>query len=225
MGTEAGEPLSFILHRKEIERQACGGLFFWGVGNPMGAGLMELKARVSEPMVLFSEMLCKPAARDAAPSGLLLWLSYMNDKNEEADLPIGSLITSRRTTASGRPKSVHYALVCASDRPLCSEPVGQLHARNLVNIVSGRPVGSTQVTAAVQHSHQYGTKGAKYTINFAAQLRGPGQVRLVRFVELERNDLVESREAADRGDVRVWQESVRKLKQRLTHATRIGTAS
>ena len=36
MGADAGEPLSHIIVRKEAERTAGAGEFWWGLGTPLG---------------------------------------------------------------------------------------------------------------------------------------------------------------------------------------------
>jgi hypothetical protein len=48
-GTEAGEPIEQILERKEAERIATGGVFFWGIGNAVGRSISELVRRTDEP--------------------------------------------------------------------------------------------------------------------------------------------------------------------------------
>jgi hypothetical protein len=212
MGTEAGEHLSSIVRRKELERRACGGMFFWGVGNPMGAGLAALRGHAPEPTVVFSAMKSKPASADETPSGLLLWLSYIDGCDRETELPACSLVTSRSVTVGGRPKEVHYALVCSTQATICTEPVGDLDAGQLVNVLSGRPVGSTQITAAVSLTPKRRPNPSTYQINFVAKLSGPGQVRLARYAPITSTDLIHAWEAAERGSLRGWRSAVTALK-------------
>jgi hypothetical protein len=45
MQSEAGQQLDAIMSRKELERRAGGGIFFWGVGNPPPRIINELARR------------------------------------------------------------------------------------------------------------------------------------------------------------------------------------
>jgi hypothetical protein len=220
MGTEAGENLSTIVRRKELERQACGGMFFWGVGNPMGAGLTALRDRAPEPTVVFSAMRSRPALVDQKPTGLLLWLSYIDEHDREVDLPMCSLVTSRSMTVGGRPKEAHYALVCSTKTTIGASPIGDLDASELVNVLSGRPVGSTQITAAVTRSPKQQGSQSTYQVNFVARLSGPGQVRLARHAPIVAAELEYAWDAAERGDLSAWRSAVKGLKSKAARRAR-----
>lgn len=57
MQAEGGQRLHKILELKEAERQAGSGLFWWGVGNSLGAALVEHARAASGTLpVVFSEM-------------------------------------------------------------------------------------------------------------------------------------------------------------------------
>lgn len=74
MGTEAGQSLTTIRQRKELERRAGGGVFAWGIGNSLGTAIYDAQ-RLSPTgyiEVLFTEMLGKPKLIDAKPSQMLL---------------------------------------------------------------------------------------------------------------------------------------------------------
>jgi hypothetical protein len=42
MQAEAGEPLAAIIARKEVERLAGDGVFFWGMGSALGRAVSEI---------------------------------------------------------------------------------------------------------------------------------------------------------------------------------------
>src|SRR5438094_316746 len=107
-GTEAGEPIEAILARKENERRANDGVFYWGIGNSVGPGIDELLQRGERPEVLFSPMKAKPRSEDVAPSRVLAWTSGETTSGGTFALPAGVCITSRGDRASSRIS--HYAL-------------------------------------------------------------------------------------------------------------------
>ncbi len=117
MQTESGQDLQSIVARKELERRAGGGLFFWGVGNPPSRSIKGLAAKADNIDVVFSLMKTKPKTRDSAPSGVLAWRTYFDIHGVENPVPPHVLVTSRMETASGT-KRVHYALMCHSDDEL-----------------------------------------------------------------------------------------------------------
>ena len=59
-GAEAGETIETILERKERERQANRGVYFWGIGNSVAPGIAELVRRTTSPEVLFSSIKSRP---------------------------------------------------------------------------------------------------------------------------------------------------------------------
>lgn len=68
MQAEAGQGLDEIVARKERERRAGGGTFFWGVGNAPAA-IVNVLARAAMPVrAIFSVMKSRPKAVDVSPS-------------------------------------------------------------------------------------------------------------------------------------------------------------
>lgn len=68
MGVESGEGLEQIVRRKEAERVAGNGQFWWGIGNSLGPAVREAaRAQRGRVPVLFSVMLGKPKVADSAP--------------------------------------------------------------------------------------------------------------------------------------------------------------
>src|SRR5258708_5572604 len=72
-GPEAGEPFMDILARKDAERQAGDGVFFWGIGSAVGRALEALITLVDEPEVLFSPIAGAPRHVDVSPGHVVRW--------------------------------------------------------------------------------------------------------------------------------------------------------
>lgn len=113
MQTEAGQPLHQIVRRKELERQANGGVFVWGVGNPPAKAVRQLALSGDPIDAVFSVMKSRPKSVDVAPEAVFLWRGYIDQDGRHCRLPEGSIVTSRSNTQVGT-KSAHYALVCRS---------------------------------------------------------------------------------------------------------------
>lgn len=179
MQAEAGQPLEHIITRKESERAHGDGLFFWGVGNPLGQRVEALVDRVGRPKVAFSVMRSRPKVEDANPAGVLVWTAYINRAGEEKTLPSHVLLLSRAGTAGGE-KTRHYAIVCRSDEPLALRPRGVIFIQRFRNLGSDTPnVGPSQVTAILEH-HGAGREGTCYSVDMLAEMAEPYFVRLTR---------------------------------------------
>lgn len=174
-GTEAGETITAILARKESERLANGGVFYWGVGNSIAPAIAELVRRVEEPEVLFSPIRGRPRRVDIAPGCVVRWTSAEGLSRELFELPPRVEVTSRWDPA--RPATPHYALVCSSAEPLEIADVGQLSFGALRNLRSGASLGASQVTAVV-HRSDAGLGGSEYPVALRATLVPPYFVRL-----------------------------------------------
>jgi hypothetical protein len=179
-GTEAGQAVSDILRRKEGERTANGGVFYWGIGNAVGPSILELLRKSAEPEVLFSPIKSAPRKNDVTPETVVAWTVAEGLDGEPYRLPIWSLITSRFNVA--RPR--HYALVCKSDSSLLDEfesvpdGIAKIAIRELANIVTGRPLGSSQVTAVVQRRDHSCLSSAEYSVRLRAKLVPPYFIQL-----------------------------------------------
>lgn len=173
-GPEAGEAIEAILARKEAERTAGGGIFYWGIGNAIGPGLAALLTETREPEVLFSPIKGTPRKIDMAPPSIARWLSGEGLFGEEIDLPMSVCVTSRWDPA--RPNAPRYALVCASSEPLRLSDQGELRFDTLRNLSSGAPVGPSQVTAVVRREGL--GVGQKYPVALRAKLVWPFALRL-----------------------------------------------
>lgn len=179
-GTEAGQSISDILRRKEKERAANGGVFYWGIGSAVGPSILELLRRTDEPEVLFSPIKSAPKRDDVTPEAVVAWTAAAGLDGAPHRLPLWSLITSRFNM--GRPR--HYALVCKSNSPFKGEsaaPVGdteRIAIGDLTNIVTERPLGSSQVTAVVQRRLRPSIESAEYDVKFRARLVAPYFIQL-----------------------------------------------
>jgi hypothetical protein len=177
-GTEAGQTVEQIFARKEQERIANAGLFFWGIGNAIGPSMIELLRRTDSPEAVFSPIQSAPRREDSIPSSVVAWTQAQTLSGEEYRLPEQSLITSRFDLA--KPRAKHYALVCYRESPIEVGVVCEkLHFTDLRNLMTRRPVGASQVTAVVQMSEDEPSKvGPSYGVAFRAHLTPPYLVSL-----------------------------------------------
>ena len=181
-GTEAGETIQAILARKEAERQASGGVFFWGIGNSIAPAVAELVRRADEPEVLFSPIRSRPRHVDVAPGCVVRWTLAEALSGEAFELPSHASITSRWHPA--RPGVARYALVCSSALPLEIAAAERLNFGALRNLRSGAPLGASQVTAVVRRADAC-RGGSEYSVAFRAALVAPYFVRLRRPMPLD----------------------------------------
>jgi adenylate kinase len=171
-GTEAGQAIDEILKRKEEERVANGGIFFWGIGNALGPSMRELLRRTRSPQVLFSPMKSAARADDVAPPAVVAWTSAETLNGDLYPLPDYSLVASRHDPVALR--STHYALVCFSDRPLGSpRRKDKIALTEISNLLTGRPVGASQTTAIVQRKAAGVLEDSAYEITIRAKLVFP----------------------------------------------------
>ncbi len=197
-GTEAGEPIEAILARKERERIVNGGVFLWGIGNGLKPSMQELVRNNPDPEIIFSPIRSAPRKVDVAPKTVVMWSAGKTMDDKRYELPRGSFVTSR---ASKRP---HYALVCSSEVPLETNPEGEAFSfSSLRNLLTGNPVGASQVTAVVRYmSEDQLSAGVRYTAALRATLIPPYFVRLIEPQEISnsraKNDGVKIRERRKR---------------------------
>lgn len=192
-GTESGEAVESILARKEQERQTCGGIFLWGIGNSVAPSVRKLLARLKgrDPYVVFSPMLAPPRAVDVAPADVVVWQSAWGIDEQEWEMPAGTLVTSRGG-AAGVSKSRHYALVCQRNEALHVNDRGDRFAiADLANFASGNPVGHSQVTAVVHRTGR--SAGGPYVAAVIATLAYPYVIELSDPVKVDRAELTPAR--------------------------------
>ncbi len=211
-GTEAAQTIEQIFARKEQERVANDGEFLWGIGNAIGPSVRALLKEIPAPEVLFSPIRSAPKGIDVAPMAVAAWTDGETLDGGVFRFPKCSLVTSRYNPIN--PKGTHYALVCHSDEPLSSSGLSaELNIASLRNLMTGRPVGASQVTAVVQRGDTSTTDSGSYRVAMRAKLVNPYFVRLRGPVPLAEvphtgcwSDIVRSawegriRDALNRGD-------------------------
>jgi hypothetical protein len=197
-GTEAGQSVDQILARKEQERAANAGVFFWGIGNAIGPSMIELLRRTESPEAVFSPIRSVPRRDDSKPASVVVWTSAETLAGEEYRLPQRSLITSRLDPRN--PRNRHYALVCYSESPITiSLGTERVQFADLRNLLTGRPVGASQVTAVVYSDPFPSGKGIAYNVAFRVQLAPPYFISLGSAIPL-----------VPSADCDPWAESVRR---------------
>ncbi|MBX8844494.1 hypothetical protein HCH44_06170 [Sphingomonas melonis] len=172
MQSEAGEGLPKILRRKDLERRAGAGLFFWGVGNAPARAIPALAKAAAAVDVIFSVMKSKPKAIDVAPDLTVAWQSYVDADGTARPIPPNVLVTSRASR-----RGCHYALVCRSDEPLSMADEGPFDPAAYRNYGAGRGVGASQVTALLERCAPDRTP--TYRVAMKATLTGALWVKLI----------------------------------------------
>ncbi|PYX27358.1 MAG: hypothetical protein DMG80_18760 [Acidobacteria bacterium] len=157
-------------------------VFFCG-----GPSIAELLRRTREPEVLFSPIKSPPRRSDVLPQGIAVWTRAECLDGAPFQLPKRTLVTSRQDEAKA--KAAHYALVCHSSVPLneagAEEPVS---INALQNLISGRSVGASQVTAVVALRDEVSGPGLDYAIALRARLVWPYFLRLSEPVPAEKGE-------------------------------------
>ncbi len=181
-GTEAGETFASIIARKELERRSNAGTFLWGIGSALGPSMQALLASTCEPTVAFSPIRSRPRERDVCPGEVVTWTAGHTLSGERFPLPTHSIVRSRFD-----PSRAHYALVCYSRDAIDSEKsAAQVALRQVCNILSGRPIGASQVTAVVKRQEGGDQDGPVYPVTIIAELRAPFFIRLTEYAKVER---------------------------------------
>lgn len=180
MQAEAGQNLEAIVTRKDLEREAGGGLFCWGIGNAPPRSLYEMVRGGPDIDVVFSMMKSRPKSSDVAPSGLIVWRSYFDFDGEERALPPNVLVTSGPKAGA----RAHYALMCHAEQPLKLADLGAFDPTAYLNVSeAARPVGASQVTALLRRVAGE-QEDAGYRINLRASLVKSSWVKLGKPLEL-----------------------------------------
>jgi hypothetical protein len=193
MGDEAGQGLGGIIARKDTERVMGNGIFFWGIGTPLGQRLWAFIKAIENPIVLFSPMKAKPKLIDVRPDRIFAWTAYVDRHGVKHSMPRHALVTSRGTTG-GKVKSSHYALVCHKRTSFSSETWPSVNWSSLRNYDSGSKLGFSQVTTIVESKNNITIKEANYEILFGADLVEPFYVTLIDPVEIPKRTWIAANE-------------------------------
>jgi hypothetical protein len=175
MGVESGEGLEQIICRKEDERIAGNGQFWWGIGNSLGPAVRSAaRSQGGKLPVLFSMMLGKPKATDSSPEIIWRWTDWEDETGRIHAIPSHAKVISRGVATKDR----HYALVCSSDVPLLLARGGARFDPTRCRTPSGKVPGASQVTALLRGDPDSHSSGP-YKICFRALLIEPWAVKLV----------------------------------------------
>ena len=182
IGEDASEPLPDVLIRKEAERVAGNGEFWWGLGAALGDVASVAMANDGLLPVVFSARQPKTYASDLSAQVWNGW-ETTGDGNSGA-LPNNVLITSAYDPR--KEGSTHYALVCrcSSQLVLCDYVFNPARCRQ---VKSGVPPAYSQRAALLKGelAHARGN----YTKGFAAELVAPWYVKLTDSRLLTSNEL------------------------------------
>jgi hypothetical protein len=180
MGVESGEELAQIVKRKEEERKAGRGIFWWGIGSSLGPAVREhARARGGGLPIIFSKMLGRAKAADSAPTAVWRWMGWEDEGGQTRDIPSHVKVISRGDSSKGK----HYALVCYSATPLALRDDSVRFDPTQCRTPSGKVPGASQVTALLIGSSVGHARGS-YAIAFGATLVEPWAVKLIRPVVL-----------------------------------------
>ena len=178
MQTEAGQQLTRIVRRKELERRTGEGIFFWGVGNAPSRAIPELVRTGEVVDVLFSIMKSRPKQKDVSPSKVRVWRRYVDQDGAPRLVPPHVLVISRAGF-----RDCHYALICSSETPLILADEGPFDPAAYRNVGgTGGAVGASQVTALLERRAPDGP--ADYRVAMRARMSHGYWVKLVDPVEI-----------------------------------------
>lgn len=223
MGVEAGQSLSAIIQRKELERQLGDGMFVWGIGNALSSSLHEFGMERGSVPLLFSPIQSKPRNADSNPGELILWQSFMDEFGNVYPLPEHCMVTSRSLGNGSAARKRHYALFCFSSTSLHSNLNMELNFNELQNAKSRKPLGYSQVTAFVRRAtgdEKIGSSAKIYDVPFRADLLWPFCARLTDGVEIPGEFATAIERATLRSDLKEWASLVsmvrREVKNKLS---------
>jgi hypothetical protein len=176
-GTEAAQTIDQILQRKEEERKANGGIFFWGIGNAIAPSMKRLLELEQEPQVVFSPIKGKPRKVDVQPSAVAVWTAARCLQGKPFRLPPAAIITSRYDESS--PRQHHFALVCYSSEPLKIDDAKTfVQLSKMRNLRTGALIGASQTTAVVSLAPEDIRCEREYPISFRFRLAPPYLIEL-----------------------------------------------
>jgi hypothetical protein len=180
-GIEAGESLADIVVRKESERLAGKGTFWWGIGSSLGSAISKAAQGAGGKLPLIFVLNNRPSPpkkHDVSPTQVFRWAKWQDWNGSIHDIPTFAHVTSRGHEL----KNAHYALVCYSEMPIVFDVKGPAFDPALCRTALGKRPGSSQVTALVwgdlnTADHKLG----QYRIAFRAMLISPWQAKLVSY--------------------------------------------
>jgi len=173
MEAAGGESLTKIILRKEAERQAGEGIFWWGIGSSLGTAVLDVAQDAGgELPLLFSKMLSKPKMQDEAPEHVCVWNGWRRADGKCGELPETVLITG-----GSDPAKPYYALSCQSAEKLALADHGSFDPKQCRTRLGKMP-GSSQVTCLLRNTNPKAHSNGLYRVGFRATLVSPWSVRL-----------------------------------------------
>ena len=174
IGRYSGQEAPQILRRKELERQAGDGVFWWGVGESKCPAIAHLRKRMRPPKVLF---IWQRQHAKQPKAARLLFETY--ERGVEKGYSIPEHVLMARSEVK---KGSYFALVCRGARPLTESINVKLNLARYLNLkndgqVGNRP-GSNQNTLVLVENPRQPTEIDSYTVIFEAELVEPFCVRL-----------------------------------------------
>jgi hypothetical protein len=94
--TEAGESFDAIVSRKESERLASNGIFWWGVGNSLGVDLYkaaQLARGNLEVLFISHDRPSPPKPENAHPERVVRWTKWIDSSGIHRDVPSSAKVT------------------------------------------------------------------------------------------------------------------------------------
>jgi hypothetical protein len=134
-----------------------------------------LLRKEKHPEVLFSPIKGVARAVDTNPARTILWRGAETIDGFSWELPAGSVVTSRDNS-----RGYHFALVCASKKPLkLLSGRDHVNANIVRNLRTGGALGHSQVTSIVERVGTEAESDTLYPVVMRVNLAAPYFVRLV----------------------------------------------
>src|SRR5690348_1574758 len=113
IGQDANEPLQHIIIRKDAERVAGSGEFWWGLSAPLGS---DVEAQAQRNGGTLPALFSKSNAAPNAGGQVGIWQEWQSvfDPSQSGRIPSHIVITSDYNP-NPKKKRAHYALVCHSN--------------------------------------------------------------------------------------------------------------
>ena len=168
-GSAAGETLEDIMGRKECERKALSGTFFWQVGNhPPVNEIRTLWKKRSSIQLIISKQKTKAQRKHESPDEAIVWRSYFNCCSGRMEpLPDGALVTS------GGLNCPSYALVCKSKKSL-KEQWEKEKKGDFDPCLLNKNIPAQRITALFEKDSQYldNPKKPKWMCGYKEDIKG-----------------------------------------------------
>jgi hypothetical protein len=124
IGGDAGEPLDHIIVRKEAERDAGIGEFWWGLSAPLGS---DVEAQAQQNGGTLPALFSKSDALPKGSSQVRIWEEWESvlDPSRDGRIPGHIIVTSgHKPKREKKREPAHYALVCHSNVKLALGRLG-----------------------------------------------------------------------------------------------------